>query len=36
MNTVFSIMLGGTVVLILIMLQRVFSGPTIYDRMAWV
>ena len=33
MNTVFSIMLGGTVVLILIMLQRVFYGPTIYDRM---
>ena len=32
MNTVFSIMLGGTVFLILIMLQRVFSGPTLYDR----
>ena len=33
MNTVFSIMLGGTVFLILIMLQRVFAGPTLYDRM---
>lgn len=33
MNTVFSVLLGATVVLIAIMLQRVFQGPTVYDRL---
>lgn len=33
MNVVFSIMLGATVFLVALMLQRVFAGPTVYDRL---